>query len=321
MATHHTSRPLIKALGTRRSANAEAELEKARNSVLRWWWEYLRLSRDYWMVCQTSRGSAKTRDDSLARVYEAFGDVWSADFDSWWLDRGYEGFAELTGPPRVKQVPRFRAGRDREPIAYRDDQLWLAIPLTLTRATIMRQIGKILDEPEHQAQRPENRLALSTATFKVNPVRYRLRTLQLMHDVYCLHRELIEKPRYLVATQVHPDDAAYRQRADVFRIGQLLGVSPVNARFASDRDEQKLRHNRMRSTVGRFLTRSRLLIANVEIGQFPVFKPAPSTQFRFTEQQVDRHRELEPQWWALELQATMGGVRVEDAKRLHYSGY
>jgi len=319
MTADNSSRPLIKALGTQRSDNAQAELEKASNSVLRWWWEYLRLSRDYWMVCQTSRLLAQTRDDSLARVYEAFGDVWSADFESWWLDRGYTGFAELTGPPRVKAVPRLR--RERERLAYRDDQLWLAVPLTLTRKTVMRQIGKILDQPEHQALRPENRLALSTATFRVNAVRYRLRTLQLMHDVHCLHRELIVKPSRLPAAQLHAGDAAYRQRADVFRIGQLLRVSPVNARFASDRDEQKLRHNRMRSTVGRFLTRSRLLIANVEIGQFPVFKPAPSTQFRFTEEQVERHREFEDKWWALEFQATMGGVRVEDAKRLHYSGY
>jgi len=319
MDTDHTSRPLIKALGTRRSANAEAELEKARNSVLRWWWEYLRLSRDYWMVCQTSRGNAKTRDDSLARVYEAFGDVWSADFDSWWLDRGYEGFAELTGPPRVKALSRLR--RERERFVHRDDQLWISIPLTLTRATVMRQIGKILDEPEHRAHRPENRLALSTATFRVNPVRYRLRTLELMNHVHCLHRELIEKPRRLPTAPIHSEDAAYRQRADVFRIGQLLGVSPVNARNARDPTEQKLRHNRMRATVGRFLTRSRLLIAHVEIGQFPVFKPAPSTQFRFTEQQVEQHRQLEPEWWALELQATVGGARVEDAKRIHYSGF
>ena len=70
-------RPLIKALGPRSLESAEQELAEARTSVLRWWWEYLRLSRDYWMVCQTtSFGSARTLDRKLEEVHESFGNVW-----------------------------------------------------------------------------------------------------------------------------------------------------------------------------------------------------------------------------------------------------
>ncbi len=319
MSIRMPRRPLIKALGTQRSDNAQAELERARTSVLRWWWEYLRLSRDYWMVCKTSRSLAQTRDDALARVFEAFGNVWDTDFDTWWLERGYEGFAELTGPPRVKEVPQSRMERER--MAYRDGQLWLALPLTLTRATLMRQIGKILDKEEHARHRPENRLALSTATFRVNPVRYRLHTLATMHHVHCLHRALIENPKYLGDQGSHAAQAAYQHRADVFRIGQLLGISPVNARAARTQEEQRLRYNRMRATVGRFLTRARWLIAHVEVGQFPVFRAGPSTRFRFNERQLEQHQALEPEWWALDLQATLGGFCVDDAKRVHYNEY
>jgi len=312
-------RPLIKALGTQRASSAHAELERARSSVLRWWFEYLRLSRDYWMVCRTSRGLAATRDDALARVYDAFGDVWATDFDTWWLDRGYEGFAELTGPPKVKTITRSRPERMR--LRYDEQTLWIAVPLTLTRATIMRQIGKILDQPEHSAHRPANRLALSNASFRINPVRYRIHTLERMHHVYCLHRALIDKPRWLGQQSKHAAQAAYEHRADVFRIGQLLGISLSNAAPATSQEEQRLRYNRMRATVGRFLTRARLLIDNVEVGQFPVFRPAPSSRFRFDERHIEQHRALESQWWDLELSATLGGFRVEDAKRIHYNEY
>lgn len=309
-------RPLIKGLGPRSHRSAEQELDRARTSVLRWWWEYLRLSRDYWMVCQTTNHwSARTRDERLARVFGAFGDVWSQSFDDWWLSRGYDGFKELKGPPRVLQLSRTTLARQR----YASDHIWVDIPLKLSRAAAMRQISKILSEPENQAHRLPNRLEASTADFKVNPVRYRLHTLAVMHDVHCLHRELIAKPDYFGKQKGSREaQIAYDRRADIFRIGKLLNLSPSSARPTAYADELRKRNNVMRATVSRYLNKARMLIANVEIGSFPRFEAPQSRPERFTESQLEQHKQLEEHWWSLELHSTAGASRVTAAKKIHY---
>ena len=310
----------VKSLARLRYQDQLAALADARHSVLRWWWEYLRLSRDYWMVCQTSKPEqAQTLDSQLAKVYDSFGNIWDIDFDRWWLDRGVAAFAEHEPLLDVSVLPR-----DPEVLAMMadgHDHLWVNIPVNLRRRTIMLRIGQLLDA--HETQRTVgSQLELSRARFRVNPVWFRLHTLATMHDVYCLHRALIDQPAYHAR---HPDpskQALYERRADLFRIGKLLRLSPSNARSTGDRSQQQMRYNRMRATVGRFLSRARLLIAQVELGQFPVFKAiTPSGAPRFTQAQLARHRKLDAQWWSLELGATTATSRAADAKQIHYNEY
>jgi hypothetical protein len=314
-------RHLIKALGPRSLESAEQELVQARTSVLRWWWEYLRLSRNYWMVCKTSRfGSTRTLDADLAEVYAAFGDVWETSFDDWWYERGYEGFRELKGRPKVKQIPRQRLDRNQH--RYKEDHVWVDIPLKLSRAAITRQISEILALPENAEHRVDNRMSTSNAKFKVNPIRYSLHSLAIAHDVHCLHRELIAKPERLKK----PGDKSsqreeYQRRADMYRIGRLLKLSSASTIPTDDISERKARLNVMRATVGRYLARSNVLIANVEIGKFPAFSKLPPRPNRFSSFQLERHQELEEQWWSQELFSTVSGSRVLDARRVHYDEY
>jgi hypothetical protein len=111
----------------------------------RWWWEYLRLSKDYWLVCQTSeRGAVKTDDQQLRRVYRGFGDIYSCTFDEWWLERGYRLFTEQEKFPKVVEVQRRPSERKRQVPA--EDKIWVEVPLKLSRRTIQKQLGKLLDE-------------------------------------------------------------------------------------------------------------------------------------------------------------------------------
>ena len=304
---------LLKGTPRLRFRNAEESLEAVRQGVHRWWWEFLRLSRDYWLVCQTSqRFRIATEDRELARVYLAFGNVYDCTFDDWWLSRGSRVFRERQQFPRVQEVPRRAIERPTQNVA--GDHVWVDIPLKLSRRTIHRQLGRILDA--YEEQRLANRLELSTSAFRLNPVQYRLHTLRQVHEVHCLHRELIAKPR---ALKDMGQAQGFEQRADLFRIGRLLRVSPSNESLHGDPQEITRRQNRMRASVSRLLRRSELLIANVEGGTFPSFQAGGTPQrARFTAAQIEAHAELETQWWQLDLTSTLSAGKLEQAQKIHY---
>ena len=285
----------------------------AKEGVHRWWWEFLRLSKNYWLVCQTSKdGKVETQDRELARVYRAFGNIYICSFDEWWIDRGSWLFREQKQFPKVTEVER--NPRERAAHKYLSDRLWVDIPLKLSRRTIQRQIGRILDL--HEEQRLSNRLEMSTSRFKLNPVQYRLHTLRKMHDLHSLHRELIDK---LTVLSFDQKKVALVQRADLFRIGKLLRISPSNESLRGEVDEIFKRQNRMRASVSRLLKRTELLIANVEQGIFPSFKPVkPLERARFNTRQLEMHQALEALWWSLDLTSSLSAGKIDEARRVHY---
>ncbi len=304
---------LLKGHSRVRFRNAKDSLDVVKEGVHRWWWEFLRLSKDYWLVCQTSHNRiAQTKDRDLAKVFRAFGNIHECTFEQWWEDRGTWVFREQERFPKVQEVAR--SIRDRTSSMPQPDQTWVSIPLKLSRRTIQRQIGKILDA--YEDQRLNNRLEMSTSKFKLNPVQFRLHTLRKMHEVHSLHRELIEKP---AALKVLKRSQEFERRADLFRIGSLLRVSPSNESLRGDTEEIFKRQNRMRASVSRLLKRTELLIANVENGVFPSFKPVVSDgKSRFTSAQLEMHKELEEQWWTLDLTSALSVGKIEEARRIHY---
>ena len=274
----------------------------------------MRLSKTYWLLCKTSGAyNARTKDERLARIYAKFGNVYDCTFDEWWKRRGAHLFQEQKEPPKVIEIAHDLSNLT----AWRDQMVLVDIPLALSRVTIQRKISEILKK--HQLERPGNKLELSQSDFPINPVRYRLHTLQVMHEVYCLHRELIAKPVALNTLNPKVYERDFERRADLFRIGKLLGISLHNRYLTGSADEIHHKQNRMRATVGRFLSRANLLIANVEYGGFPVFQPVKRSEPRFSDKQLKVHLELEEEWWSVDLTSELSGNKVIDAKRLHYS--
>jgi len=309
----HTPEHLLKGQPRVRFRSAEDSLAVAKEGVHRWWWEFLRLSKNYWLVCQSSKdGKVETQDRELARVYRAFGNIYNCSFEEWWIDRGSWVFREQEQFPKVTEVER--NPRERAAHKYLSDRLWVDIPLKLSRRTIQRQIGRILDL--HEERRLSNRLEMSTSRFKLNPVQYRLHTLRKMHELHSLHRELIDK---LAVLSVDQKKVMLLRRADLFRIGKLLRISPSNESLRGEVEEIFKRQNRMRASVSRLLKRSVLLIANVEQGIFPSFKPIkPLEQARFNKRQLEMHQSLEVQWWSLDLTSSLSAGKIDEARRVHY---
>lgn len=228
------------------------------------------------------------------------------------IDRGSWVFSEQEQFPKVTEVER--NPRERAAHKYLSHRLWVDIPLKLSRRTIQRQIGRILDL--HKERRLSNRLEMSTSRFKLNPVQYRLHTLRKMHELHSLHRELIDK---LTVLSVDQKKVALVQRADHFRIGKLLRISPSNESLRGEVEEIFKRQNRMRASVSRMLKRTELMIANVEQGIFPSFKPVkPLERARFNTRQLEMHQALETQWWSLDLTSSLSAGKIDEARRVHY---
>jgi len=297
-------RGIQKGIGRLRSRTIEEELGYARTSVRRWWWEYLRLSKDYWLICQTSSSlnNPRTTDDGMRWLYRKFGDIYKSDFDTWYERTGSHIFREQVELPKVIEVADDLSNLTQE----RDGKLLVEIPLKLSQATINRQINRLLKK--HIDERLSNKLEMSQSQFPINPVLYRLPALQKMHEIWCVHREVIAKP---VALNEAKDK--YSTKGDLYKIGVALRLSPSNELgMAQDVKLHHQRLNRMRTTVSRYLGKANMLIGNVELGKYPVFKKASPVD-RFSERQRESHAELEKLWWDLDLSSQLSGTKVADA--------
>lgn len=304
---------VLKGMPRLRYRRPEDSLADARTSLRRWWWEFLRLSKDYWLVCQTSKGfRIATEDERLQQVYRAFGDIYSGTFDEWWLDKGYRLFSEVEQFPKVKEVPRRPNQRERQVPA--EGKIWVEVPLKLSKRTIQKQLGQLLEQ--HASDRLSRRSELTTAEFRINTAQFGVHTLRKVHEVHALHRELIDKPKWLAQQQ--PKQIRSGARADLFRLGTLLRISPSNESLRGEPEEIRARQNRMRVSVSRILKRSEQLIANVEQGTFPSYQPLLNAALRFTARQLAQHKELEAKWWELNLISELSAEKLAAVSGVRY---
>jgi hypothetical protein len=278
-----------------RFKSREEELAAARASIKRWWWEYLRLSQEYWMVCKFK---GHTLDPHLRRVWERFGEIHNTTFDEWWLRKGSRVFGEQDPLPKVRLLEENQTIRPQA----RQDRVFIEVPLVLRQATAQRQIGRILKAAlsTREFSRPRNVLETSTAEFRINPVLYRLEVLKKTHEVWCAHRELVVKPKLIKSIA----RSGKQDRVDLFQLGKKLNLSPSNALISDNYDIRIKRQNRMRATVSRYIRRANLLIYHVARGNFPVQNALPKTQLEIFPKSCLRkfmNLDLEQEWLALDL--------------------
>lgn len=325
-----------------RHENMEDQIRDANKSIRRWWWEYLRLSKDYWLLCVTCpEGKPETYDDTLAQIFRDFGNVHEGTFEDWWRRTGSALFAEQRLPPMVEQITSVETAI----AGNRAGKILVEIPLQLTRETVLRQIGKILDLnskernkliehfwPDRQAtqsqasasqrQRALSKLDTSTSRYRIEPVLTRLNVIVQAHEVYCLHRELIEKPKALARLGRGKAVSEHNEDGNLFRIGKLYGLSSQNSELVGTPDVIATRARNMRSEVSRVLARAKSLLSYVEVGRFAVINQDPLiTTPRFSSKQAVHHATLEERWWDLDLTSALSKKKtVEDARRIHYAG-
>jgi hypothetical protein len=115
-------------------------------------------------------------------------------------------------------------------------------------------------------------------------------------------------------------DLEFQERANLFKIGKALGISPSNERLTGTKEEIDRRANSMRQMVWVHMKRAKALIVNVEHGVFPDDEMPDETPVRFSSRQEAEHRELEAKWWTLDLSSSLSENKLAKARRIHYEG-
>ncbi len=218
---------------------------EAERGIYGWWWRYLRLSPVFWFARTTG---IAPKHPVLARVYDAAGDLGQGEFSHWWRDTGARLFVEETRPRKTRLVDEENFG---EFVFYPPGKsIVIEIPLTISQATINKQIREILAD-KHPG-RGLKVMSHSTAQWALHTKRFNLKTLEREYWA-------------LLYRMLYPDIAAWR-------VGDRLKLAPgLNLRDLDrwKRNRTTSPQTRMSSTIGRYLYKAQWTLWNAEQDSFP----------------------------------------------------
>lgn len=271
---------LFKGMRRIRYRNDDLLLAHAFCSPHRWWWAYLRLSKDYWWVCQ--RGG-QADDQRLRGMYRDFGKVYEMTFEQWWSRRGKFLFQEQVGLRRVRRLSRSELELSR-PLG---DHLLLEIPLNMTERSIIKQVREHLrQDPDREVRR------ISTAKRPLTKlVGIRQDVIESAYAVWRTHHQSRDERGLVQIGTVQGSKSLYQ-------IGhELRLVRTCMPQLTDDPQRAARRVNGMKVAVSRMLARARNLIENAAIGVFPCVTPLAEPVFWRTLQRQRMDEALAQAQW------------------------
>ena len=233
----------------------ESLINDALKSPYYWWWAYLRLSKDYWWVCQR-RGIAD--DARLKAMYRDFGRVYEMTFEEWWEYKGVKLFSEQVALPKVRELD----GRDIQLSKEVNNFLVLEIPVNLTERTIIKQVR------EQLRQHPHREVIRSSSAkrqlCKLTGIRKDV--IEIAYDAWQRQYDSRSDPNPYKIGQVKGTKSLYQIGKDMRLVASCM-PKPNDSR---DRAAKKV--NGMKVAVSRMLLRANNLIENAAIGTFPLIQ-------------------------------------------------
>ena len=230
-----------------------AEIAAAKRSLYYLWWKYLRLSEDYWWLC---RFKGKSLDTDFNETYKKFGDVFAGAFDDWWLEKGAKLFAYKVKPPSVEWFDENKAYPD-----FKLNYKVLLVPKYLNKTDISKQISQLLEN--HKAARLNKKIRYDITVSDTRGMKRPV--LETVYDVWSLNQVL--------TMHKASGKLARPERFTQYWIGTKLDVMGTKGPKSFVNIESQAKYQlTIRVKVNRYLTKARALIANAELGQFPVVK-------------------------------------------------
>jgi hypothetical protein len=237
-------------------------LEIAKGTMYEAWFNALRLSP----YMAESIDTGEWLSDQQHATYEKFGDLRKTTFDQWWVDVGFNLFAEMQDFKRLTLR--------KQCVETEHDTLLIEIPLTTSPATLKAQFSDLLRE-HHPYFKKFDRWEMSTANAKLQSSRLTSLSINLYLMVY-------EKQRDMIATNGH--------EVTLYQVGEALDINPRLVVKHADRPADiKEKHLQMSLQVSEYLKKAKNLIAYASEGVFPYTEDhdwvervsrAPSERFR-----------------------------------------
>ncbi len=237
-------------------AHLSLEIAAAKRSLYFWWWKFLRLSEDYWWLCQQNGTS---QDKSFSEIYDYFDDVFVGSFDEWWQFYGTRIFGNTLSPNEVQwMTPKL--------LELYGKEKWVGavfIPMFRTKKDLVRQFSKLLND--HYPVSPFTEREDGEREFLVNSRGIRRAPIENAHRAYCLQKAI----NFYRGKNLISQSDKYNQ----FWIGKHLKLTPQrnlkHGRSTTDIAADRLT---MRVKVNRYISRAQSIITNVEYGAFPQVK-------------------------------------------------
>ncbi len=255
-------------------ASKFSEIQDACKSDYLWWIAFLRLSRDYWWICHEN---GDCLDERLKKVWSVIGNIFKYDnFQSWWVSQSQFAFAEQTRPPRVTDVGIYSQLVDIDGC----NRLLVDIPLHLNNEVIVEQLIDLLRQFPKEA-----RFYKSSANLELVDISTKERKqLPILYQVALMGR-LIEAVKMSKRT-----DLFWLAKMRFYEIGMAIEISPSAkpSKFDSTTTRTE-KQNRVRSLVSQKKRAADAVMANLEIGKFPL-KSKVSISPRWTTDQKRRMR-------------------------------
>ena len=261
-------RRVFKGMGRFLYSNPNDEYHDALRSPFRIWYDYLRISKDYWWVCQQN---GNTLDADLHNMWKDFGNVFEMHFLNWWKEIGRNLFAEQVSLPRVRHIDEstsIHPDTDRHVI--------VEIPLNLTERTIGRQVMEIVRAHPNRLVKPVSNAKRPLAKLRG----IRLAVLRDAHTIWCL-KELIELAKKEKLHVNSPFDKMTYQKIGI----ALRVVRSCMPKHTDSEEKERIKRVGMKVGVQRMLNRANAIISNAEIGIFPSIAPVAKRERWTAEQQ------------------------------------
>jgi hypothetical protein len=220
----------------------EKEVVAANDSIYRWWWAFLRLSPVLWFARET--GSTPV-DPAIASVAASCGDLSHSHFQLWWMKTGRHRFAEVVRPSSVKVLALDNLIFHK----FNKDKLYLEVPLTIRKQTIISQIKDIL-VTAHEGRRLDL-VKHSNAEWKLHTKRFNSNAFKIQNQV-------------LIYRLLYP-------KIEIWRIGDRLQMAAHHRVLDVDGTILTRSKHALNSLAGRYYYKARFLMLNAERGSFPNF--------------------------------------------------
>lgn len=270
-----------------------SEIQDACKSDYFWWIAFLRLSKDYWWICHEH---GECLDARLKNVWKTIGNIYEFDnFQSWWISKSQQSFAEQKRPPQVTDItihPQFLDIRDK-------NKMLIEIPFNLSNEHIVQQLLMLLaDIPKdvrfYKSTANQHLIKISTKERRQLPILYQLALLdRLIDDAKCSNNE----------------HASWLAKMRFYEMGMAINISPSAKPYKFDSSATRLdKQNRVRSLVSQKKKQADKIIANVEVGSFPL-KTKVEVCARWTSQQKRAYKK------AIEDGEWMSQINIENEYR------
>lgn len=245
----------LKGLPFRTYPSARFALQDARDGAYGWWWHYAQLSPVFWYAREFGRRPVSPK---VEYVYKLIGSAQEPDFDSWWMNGGYEVFAETRERPRVC-LADLDGYRSRGP---RNRSLLVEVPLSIPRHDIRKQFGKLLAE-----YHPGRNLVSSNqgkALLSLAKVNFRQHALE--NQYWALVYRLLF-PEIIMARI-----GDRLQFAPHHKIRDHRGEDP-RLRYYTRRNEVSGPFEHLMAITGRYLRKAKNALGHLQHGVFPCYAP------------------------------------------------